>query len=108
MQRREMFLGLSGLLVTPAIVHASSLMPISLPRPPRFTRYVVEITSPAGGRCTVIGGGPITDLSSPAVIAQQITRAIPWASEDFAQDLEIRLLREDESALTYLKKNFLT
>lgn len=107
MQRREMFLGLTGLLVTPAIVRASSLMPISVPRS-RFTRYVVEITTRGGGHCTVIGGGPITDLLSPAVIAHQITRAIPWASENFAQDLEIRLLREDESALTYWKRTFLT
>ena len=107
MQRREVFLGVAGLLVTPAIVRASSLMPLSVPRP-RFTRYVVEITTRAGGRCTVIGGGPITDLRRPAGIAHQITQAIPWASEDFAQDLEIRLLREDESAFSYLKKDFLT
>jgi hypothetical protein len=54
MERRELFLGLAGLLVTPAIVRAEALMPVS--------RRVTNISRNDGGsasismiRCAALG-----------------------------------------------------
>ena len=90
LQRREMVIGLAGLLVSPAIVRAGSLMPI---RPLTLIRFVVEIThSPS----KIIGRGYLSDPFDIDAVVGDAMRAVPEmpVSNFFDGTIDVRIVRE--------------
>ena len=92
MQRRDVFLGLAGLLVTPAIVRASSLMPIRPLRPNCF-HFVVEITHLPS---QIIGRGYLSNPFDTEAVVSDVMRAVPEmpVSNFFDGTIDVRIVRE--------------
>jgi hypothetical protein len=86
----------------PAIVPASSLMPIS-PVHPLKKRFIAYVQHVHGGSTTIIGAMPIHAEDNLMVAVQSMMQGTPWWDMLTADSsIEVRFLREGESALSLL------
>lgn len=90
--------------VAPAIVAPSSLMPVSPIEQP--LRWIARVRYRQGGTTTVMGeSSPFTNWHEfPALVHEIIAGRIPWHNPDSVESsVEIHLLRADDPALAILQ-----
>jgi hypothetical protein len=85
--------------IAPAIVPLSSLMPLSPIRPTQ--RYMIRLRHVQGGSMTILGEAPM-DTMDRASFLQFLSNKIPWLDWHLWTEGELHILREHESALPLL------